>query len=65
MRRRMIITVGSRDSEVKIYTRRFYCPCHEGPFSAEDGRVLARPPPKPLPRHPVEIRGGEVWVKPA
>ncbi len=44
--------------------RRFYCPCHEGFFSAEDGRVLAGPPPKPLPRYPVEIRGGEVWVKP-
>ena len=45
--------------------RQFYCPCHEGFFSAEDGRVLAGPPPRPLPRYPVEIRNGEVWVKPA
>lgn len=44
--------------------RQFYCPCHEGFFSAEDGRVLAGPPPRPLPRYPVEVRDGEVWVKP-
>jgi Rieske Fe-S protein len=42
--------------------RRFYCPCHEGFFSAEDGRVLAGPPPRALPRYPVEIRGQEIWV---
>jgi Rieske Fe-S protein len=40
------------------------CPCHEGSFSAEDGRVLAGPPPRPLPRHPIEIRGQEIWVLP-
>lgn len=45
--------------------RQLYCPCHEGFFSAEDGRVLAGPPSRPLPRYPVEIRGGEIWVKPA
>ena len=45
--------------------RRFYCPCHEGFFSAEDGRVLAGPPPKPLPRYSVEVRDGEIWIKPA
>ena len=45
--------------------RQFYCPCHKGFFSAEDGRVLAGPPPRPLPRYPVEIREGEIWVKPA
>ena len=44
--------------------RQFYCPCHEGFFSAEDGRVLAGPPPRPLPRYPVEIRRGEIWVNP-
>ena len=43
----------------------FYCPCHEGFFSAEDGRVLAGPPPRALPRYPVEIRGQEIWVLPA
>jgi len=45
--------------------RQFYCPCHEGFFSAEDGRVLAGPPPRPLPSYPVEIRGSEIWVNPA
>lgn len=42
--------------------RRLYCPCHEGFFSAEDGRVLAGPPPRPLPRYPIEIRDGEIWI---
>jgi Rieske Fe-S protein len=45
--------------------QQFYCPCHEGFFSARDGRVLAGPPPRPLPRYPVEVRGGQVWVVPA
>ena len=45
--------------------KQFYCPCHEGFFSAEDGRVLAGPPPRTLPRYPVEIRGQEIWVLPA
>lgn len=44
--------------------RQFFCPCHEGYFSAEDGRVLAGPPPRPLPRYPVEVRDGEIWVVP-
>ncbi len=44
--------------------RQFYCPCHEGFFSAEDGRVLAGPPPRALPRYPVEIREGEIWITP-
>ncbi len=45
--------------------RQFYCPCHEGYFSAEDGSVLAGPPPRPLPRYPVEIRHGEIWITPS
>jgi Rieske Fe-S protein len=45
-------------------TRRLVCPCHEGYFSAEDGRVLAGPPPRALPRYPVEMREGQIWVKP-
>jgi len=45
--------------------KQFYCPCHEGFFSAEDGRVLAGPPPRALPRYPVELRGEELWVLPA
>jgi Rieske Fe-S protein len=45
--------------------RQFHCPCHEGFFSAEDGRVLAGPPPRPLPRYPTEIRDGAIWIVPA
>jgi Rieske Fe-S protein len=40
------------------------CPCHEGSFSADDGSVLAGPPPRPLLRHSVEIRDQEIWVLP-
>lgn len=45
--------------------KRFHCPCHEGSFSAQDGRVLAGPPRRPLPRYPVELRQGEIWIVPA
>ncbi len=45
-------------------TKRLVCPCHEGFFSAEDGRVLAGPPPRALPRYPVELREGQIWVTP-
>ena len=43
---------------------RLVCPCHEGYFSARDGSVLAGPPPRPLPRYPVELRDGSIWVQP-
>ena len=45
--------------------KQFYCPCHEGFFSAQDGSVLAGPPPRAHPRYPVEVRNGEIWVIPA
>lgn len=41
-------------------TRRLACPCHEGYFDVEDGRVLQGPPPRPLPRVVLERRGGEL-----
>jgi Rieske Fe-S protein len=37
---------------------RIECPCHNGYFSPRDGRVLAGPPPRPLPRVLLERRGG-------
>lgn len=43
-------------------TRKLHCPCHEGYFSAEDGRVLSGPPPRPLPRIELERRGEELWA---
>ena len=47
---------------------RRYCPCHNGAFSLDDGRVLQGPPPHPLPTVMLEIRGEEIWavgVKPS
>src|SRR5688572_17508651 len=39
---------------------RLFCPCHNGAFSVEDGRVLQGPPPHPLPQVMVEVRGEEI-----
>ncbi len=36
------------------------CPCHNGFFAVEDGRVLAGPPRRPLPRIELEARGDEL-----
>jgi len=40
------------------------CPCHDAFFSAEDGKVLAGPPRRPLTRFSVEAKDGQLWVKP-
>lgn len=42
--------------------RRLHCPCHAGFFSVTDGRVLAGPAPRPLPRIELERRGEELWA---
>ena len=39
-----------------------YCACHGGMFTRE-GAVVGGPPPRPLPRYPVEVRDGQVFVK--
>jgi nitrite reductase/ring-hydroxylating ferredoxin subunit len=39
-----------------------YCPCHAGSFDAADGRALAGPPSRPLPRVTIETRGPELWA---
>ena len=39
------------------------CPCHNGWFDAKDGKVLAGPPPRPLPHLEVVIRDGGVYVR--
>lgn len=41
---------------------RLYCPCHNGAFSAADGKVLQGPPPHPLPQIVIEERDGELWA---
>lgn len=41
--------------------RTFDCPCHAGSFDTE-GRVVAGPPPKPLPEYKVSVVQGEIIV---
>jgi arsenite oxidase small subunit len=38
------------------------CPCHHGIFAASDGRPLAGPPTRRLPRILLERRGGELFA---
>ena len=42
---------------------RIECPCHNGWFDALTGEVLAGPPPRPLPRLNVVLKGEEIYVK--
>jgi Rieske Fe-S protein len=39
---------------------RLECPCHEGYFSVDTGRVLQGPPPRPLPRIIVHEQNGMI-----
>ena len=39
-----------------------HCPCHEGTFDLRTGNVLAGPPPRPLPRIRLDIRGDDVYA---
>ena len=40
----------------------FHCPCHEGIFDLRTGRVVAGPPPRPLPRIALEIHDGAIYA---
>jgi cytochrome b6-f complex iron-sulfur subunit len=40
---------------------RFICPCHFGNYDA-DGKVLSGPPPRPLTKLDVVMRGDQVYV---
>ncbi|WP_069658400.1 Rieske (2Fe-2S) protein [Arcticibacter eurypsychrophilus] len=42
---------------------RIECPCHNGWFDALTGEALEGPPPRPLPRLDVVIKGMDVYVK--
>jgi nitrite reductase/ring-hydroxylating ferredoxin subunit len=39
---------------------RLECPCHEGYFAIDDGRVLQGPPPRSLPKVQLEQRGDQL-----
>jgi Rieske Fe-S protein len=39
-----------------------HCPCHEGYFDLATGRNIAGPPPRPLPKIDLEIRGADVYA---
>jgi nitrite reductase/ring-hydroxylating ferredoxin subunit len=39
-----------------------HCPCHEGVFDLRSGTVLAGPPPRPLTRVRLEVRGDDVYA---
>ncbi len=39
-----------------------HCPCHEGVFDLRSGRPIAGPPPRPLPRIALEIRGRDIYA---
>jgi Rieske Fe-S protein len=41
---------------------RLECPCHEGFFSIDTGRVLQGPPPRPLPRILLSERDGQIFA---
>lgn len=38
------------------------CPCHDGFFAVDDGRVISGPPPAPLEPLPVTVRDGQIYV---
>jgi nitrite reductase/ring-hydroxylating ferredoxin subunit len=42
--------------------KQLVCPCHAGYFSAEDGRPLAGPPKRALPRLEVTTSNARIWV---
>jgi cytochrome b6-f complex iron-sulfur subunit len=43
-------------------TGKIECPCHNGWFDAMTGEVLQGPPPRPLPRLDVQVKGNEIFV---
>lgn len=43
----------------KVHQGVLWCPCHEGVFDLRSGQKLAGPPPRPLPRVTLSVRGGQ------
>jgi len=41
---------------------RIYCPCHDGVFQPATGERLAGPPPRPLNKIKIEVRGTDIFA---
>jgi nitrite reductase/ring-hydroxylating ferredoxin subunit len=41
---------------------KLHCPCHHGYFEINEGRPIAGPPRRPLPRVILEVREGDVYA---
>lgn len=41
---------------------RLFCPCHEGVFDPETGERTAGPPPRPLNKIKLDVRGGDIYA---
>jgi nitrite reductase/ring-hydroxylating ferredoxin subunit len=39
-----------------------YCPCHHGSFDIREGRPIAGPPRRPLPRVTLQVRDGVIYA---
>jgi Rieske Fe-S protein len=39
-----------------------HCPCHNGAFEIEEGRPIAGPPRRPLPRIKLDVRDGVIYA---
>lgn len=46
----------------ELEKKRLACPCHHGYFALDDGRVLAGPPQRPLPRIALQVRGDDIYA---
>lgn len=42
--------------------KELYCPCHNGRFEIVDGRPIAGPPRRPLPRVTLDIQDNEIFA---
>jgi Rieske Fe-S protein len=46
----------------EVEKNQFSCPCHHGYFAMNDGRVLAGPPQRPLPKITLQVKGNEIYA---
>ena len=46
----------------RIKESQLFCPCHEGCFDLSNGRPIAGPPRRPLPRITIEVRNNAIYA---